>query len=227
MVEDGSVLLHFVSKDEMIGGFYLCSMRNAVLAVECYFLFSYTPYHCPAHRWVPVLPSLGEISPLLLLPSGCRCRHTLADVPPAGPEACWIQSNCKGHSYKWSLMRQLNVHPKGNQGAELSECILPMWPKGGYTWAFLRNQKYPTCGQSVERGVGTFQPQSWAHSINSWLTICSLQFALFSFQKVFSQQTFNLCHPPPFAAGAAIINNDSGFSGHHLNFPAACWDFNL
>lgn len=160
-------------------------------------------------------------------PAGACAGTPLLMFLQQGLKSAECRAIAEGHSYKWSLMRQLNVHPKGNKGAELAECILLTGPKGGYTWAFLRNQKYPTCGQSVERGVGTLQPQFWAHSINSWLTICSLPFALFSFQKVFSQQTFNLCFPPPFTAGPAIINNDSGFSGHHLNFPAACSDFNL
>lgn len=96
------------------------------------FLFSCTPSHGPARSWVPVLPSLEEISPLLSL-----CLPSLAAAPAAGSEVCSMREWLQRHGYKWSLMRQLNVHPKGNQEAELAECILLPWHKGvipGHPW---------------------------------------------------------------------------------------------
>lgn len=173
----------------------------------------------------PAFP--GGDQPFAAAPHRSLCLHTLADVPAAGSEVCWMRERLHRAQQKMITNEAIKCAPQRKSGGRAERMHLAYTVHRGYTWSFLRNQRYPTCGQSVQRGVGAFQPQSWAHSINSWLTICSLLFALFSSQKVFSQQTFNLCHPPPFAAEEAIINNDSGFSGHHLHFPGACSDLNL
>lgn len=195
------------------------------LALECYFLFNYIPYHHPAHEWVPVLPSLEEMGPLLVSLRSSMCLHALPDVPAAGSGARWMQERWQRTQLQEIAKKAIKCAPQGKWRGRAGRMHLAcMAQRGGL---YLGNQEYPTCGSSVEWGVGAFQPHFWSRSINSWLTIYSLLLALCSSQKVFSQQTFNLCCPPPFAAGEAIINNDSGFSGHHLQFPAACSDFNL
>lgn len=63
-------------------------------------------------------------------------------------------------------------------------------------------------------------------SINYWVNIYNLLFTLL-LEKAFSQQTFNSYHPLRFAAGKAIIDNDSGDSVYHLAYSAACQNLNL